>query len=667
VHPTTDAKQFTSAPSTAQAVNLPRRPGALDLLVLAVWCGLAAGLLEVGARVLCRAINPLHRLYFMSRHFVWLTPLVNLSLFLCLGLCMAALTKVWPRVGGWVGPRLICTMAILPMLMVAGPRVFPEAWFILALGIASRLVPLFERRPDFVRRRLVQTLPVFLGVVLILAGTVFGGDWLKARREAARDQPPAGSPNVLLIVLDTVRADHLSLYGYERPTTPTLERLAKHGVRFDAARATAPWTLMSHASFFTGRWPHELDVEWLTPLRKNFPMLAEYLAAHGYATAGFVSNVEYCSYDTGLDRGFTYYEDYLLEKLSPLRTSVMVEEALNDLVFLGLRHDTGVLRAVDEYVRPLFQYAIRRDAESINRGFLSWLDRRPDSKRPFFVFLNYLDAHTPYKVPRNANHRFGRRPLTLLELRIIYGEWTKIDKRPLPRHYLTLARNCYDSCLAYLDEEIGRLCDDLERRGVLGNTWVVITSDHGEGLGEHDLFEHGESLYSTEIHVPLLLVPPFGTTAERVVRETVSLRDLPATVIDLAGLGKNSPFPGRSLSFLWGGSRARSVDDMDDVISELPSPNPSDPSHGWSPARRGALVSLAEGDLVYIRNEVDGSEELYDERDDPRELINRSRGDRMGPVLRRFRERVARIKKGTHGSDVEPSPHVTGSPESVRP
>ena len=133
--------------------------------------------------------------------------------------------------------------------------------------------------------------------------------------------PPANSPNVLLIVLDTVRADHLSLYGYERPTTPNLERLAKRGIRFDNARATAPWTLPSHASMFTGHWPHELGAKWMTPLRGNLPTLAEYLGAHGYATAGFVANVVYCSQETGLARGFTHYEDYVLEKLAPLRTS----------------------------------------------------------------------------------------------------------------------------------------------------------------------------------------------------------------------------------------------------------------------------------------------------------------------------------------------------------
>ena len=164
-----------------------------------------------------------------------------------------------------------------------------------------------------------------LGLVILLASYLFLGDRLGLAREAGRPLPPANSPNVLLIVLDTVRADHLSLYGYERPTTPNLEQLGKRGIRFDKARATAPWTLPSHASMFTGRWPHELGEKWMTPLRGNFPTLAEYLGDRGYATAGFVANVGYCSQETGLARGFTHYEDYVLEKLAPLRTSGLVE------------------------------------------------------------------------------------------------------------------------------------------------------------------------------------------------------------------------------------------------------------------------------------------------------------------------------------------------------
>ncbi len=275
---------------------------------------------------------------------------------------------------------------------------------------------------------------------------------------------------------------------------------------------------MSHASFFSGRWPHDLDIKWQTPLHKNVPMLAEYLADHGYATAGLVSNAVHCSYDTGLDRGFTHYEDYVLDKPNILRTAVLVEEIRKTvlfLVFLGLRPDSALLHLGKDYLEPLSDILVRRDAESINGGFLAWLDHRRDPARPFFVFLNYLDAHTPYKLPAGATHRFGQKPRTRDELRIIYRDWSVIDKLQLPKHYTTLALDCYDNCVAYLDERLGQLFDDLGSRGVLDRTWVIIVGDHGEGLGEHDLYGHGESLYGTEIRVPLLILPPFGDTTER--------------------------------------------------------------------------------------------------------------------------------------------------------
>ena len=156
------------------------------------------------------------------------------------------------------------------------------------------------------------------------------------------------------------------------------------------------------------------------------------------------------------------------------------------------------------------------------------------------MFLNYLDAHVPYKLPPGATYRFGKKPQTREEIRVVYDDWSKIDKLQLQPQYRTLGLDSYDNCLAYLDERLGQLLDDLGSRGALENTWVVVVGDHGEGLGEHDLFEHGESLFSTEIHVPLLIIPPAGGQKATVVPDTVSLRDLPATVVDLVGLGHRS-------------------------------------------------------------------------------------------------------------------------------
>lgn len=534
------------------------------------------------------------------------------------------------------------------MLMVAGPRIYPQAWLVLSVGIASRLAPLLERDANGWRRSLLMSLPGLVGSVVVLAGFIVGGDWLKQWREAGRPLPAADSPNVLLIVLDTVRADHLSLYGYERATSPALDRLAKRGIRFDEARATAPWTLPSHASMFTGRWPHELGLKWATPLGGNAATLAEYLGSHGYATAGFVANTLYCSYDTGLDRGFTHYEDYVLERLSPFRTARLVDLTLNTVaevdVMLSERWGAVPLRPLQEPVLRRLLAGDRKDAGSINREFVAWLSQRPEPGRPFFAFLNYFDAHSLYLLPPGAVSRLGLKPRTQAEFQI-FERWRDIDKLRLPQHYRTLIRDCYDNCLAYLDERLGELFDELHRRGVLDRTAVIVTSDHGEGLGEHDLFDHGESLYRTEVRVPLLIVLPSRSLFQGVVSETVSLRDLPATIVELAGLGAGSPFPGRSLARLWPGSSPGVVSGAGDgVISELGNPNPANPNHGRSPASRGSLVSLAEGDFVYIRNEGDGSEELFNERDDPKELSNRARDDAMQPVVRRFRARLNQMR-----------------------
>jgi arylsulfatase A-like enzyme len=195
-----------------------------------------------------------------------------------------------------------------------------------------------------------------------------------------------------------------------------------------------------------------------------------------------------------------------------------------------------------------------------------------------------------------------------------------------------------------LDEQLGELLGELKRRGVLGRTLVIVTSDHGEGMGEHDLFFHGESLYRTEIRVPLVIALP-GQTQSTVVSEPVSLRDLPATIVDLTGHGTAAPFPGRSLARLWRDSRpADPAVAREGAISELARPNPQDPNQGRSPVHRGALVSLAAGDYVYIRNEGDGSEELFNWRDDPNEVDNRARFKAMQAVKERLRAHLNQMR-----------------------
>ena len=191
----------------------------------------------------------------------------------------------------------------------------------------------------------------------------------------------------------------------------------------------------------------------------------------------------------------------------------------------------------------------RKTAADINDDFLDWLSEQEEG-RPFFVFLNYFDAHSPYVVPGGCDRHFGRRAETPAELALLQ-DWENRPKQNVPESEATLASDAYDDCIGYLDSQIGKLMDELKSRGLLDNTLVVITSDHGEELGEHGLFGHGRSLYSQELHVPLVILVPGGSAAGRVVSEPVSLRDLPATFVDLLGYAQDSPFPGKSLARYW--------------------------------------------------------------------------------------------------------------------
>ncbi len=622
-----------------------RRLGPRAVLALSAWFGLLAGLLEVLTKVVCAAVGRGGRLYQMSRHFVWLIPLTNLLVFLVLGVFLALLVWVWPRLGRWLSMRFLAALALLPSLLVAVPEVYASAWFVLAWGIAVWCGPLVDRRAFAFWRLVAYSVPVLAGAVLVLAGWVLGGDWIKQSREAARARPAPGSPNVLLVVLDTVRADHLSVYGYPRKTTPTLELLASEGLRFDAAYATSPWTLPSHAGLFTGRLPHELRAEWTAPLGERFPTLAGYLGSRGYATAGFVANTLYCGYDTGLSDGFTHYEDYNLIQMDAFLMAQLTQRALLGFFelswWVNSHAPSRVMGVLEAFVRTHVFSGKRKDAATINRDFFAWLSTRSEPDRPFFAFLNYFDAHNSYFPPRPTDYRFGRRPTNPMDVAVLEN-WETIDKPSLDEHFKTLALDCYDDCVRYLDEQLYSLFSQLIRQGILDRTLVIVTADHGESFGEHDLFLHGDSVYRPEIHVPLLIMMPGMRRSKGVVSNTVSLRDLPATVVDMLGLEKESPFPGHSLAWTWDDSRAVGRA-PEPAVSELGSANPIDANQGRSPARHGPLTALTTDEYSYIF--CPGSEELYDRRNDPEQRENLAQDDAKRSVLEGFRARINTIAR----------------------
>ena len=257
-----------------------------------------------------------------------------------------------------------------------------------------------------------------------------------------------------------------------------------------------------------------------------------------------------------------------------------------------------------------------------------------------------MDAHSPYIPPAGYDRHFGVKPESRADLKTL-DKWFTLDKETLPARDHRLASDAYDDCIAYLDDQLGRLFAELGRRELLENTLVLITADHGESFGEHNLYCHASSLYDPEIHVPLIALLPGGAEAGRAVAEPVSLRDLAATVADLTGLGGASPFPGRSLARHW--DPATTPGESDPSLAEVDGPAKSTPNLGRSPAFRGPMKALVSGRDVYIRN-GDGVEEVYDLATDPSQTHNLVDSPALLPRLEALRGDLDRMT----GDDTRP-------------
>lgn len=621
------SRRLAPDPSGDRLVPAPR---AVSVVLLSAWTGLLTGLLELVVLLARKTLYSSAALGSLqiNRHYAWMIPTANLLIFTAVGLVLGLLERIGPRA---VRPHVRLVLVWLGFLTVflGVQRLHPGACVVLALGATKLVRRLRPPSPRWGRRLVPISLAVMAGIVLGLGALAYHREALAEGRALARlPERPAGAKNVLLIVLDTVRADHLGMYGYGRDTSPRLDRLARQGVRFERARATAPWTLPAHASMFTGEWPHRLFAGPHQPMNSRVPTLAGFLRDRGYQTAGFVANNYFCNSWFGLNRGFIHYEDHfdgdqVISPASILRCSE-----------LGKRLLAGLGRQGSGYVP-------RKDAARINGDFLRWLSQRR-SDRPFFAFLNYIDAHDPYLVPAGFTRHFGVAPDGPKDLAVLL-DWQRSDKSRLSSRDISLAQDAYDDCIASLDERLGQLFDALEQQGVLRDTLVIVTADHGEELGEHGLYGHAMSLYRPEIHVPLLLVGPSVPHGKQVDRP-VGLRDLPATVLDLLGWGPSSPFPGRPLARFWTASPGDERPDAAPILSETTVEHVARNARSQVPAQRGTMRALAEGTYTYIRN-GDGSEELYDLDRDPDESANLAGQPGSRPVVERFRRRLERVLK----------------------
>jgi arylsulfatase A-like enzyme len=400
--------------------------------------------------------------------------------------------------------------------------------------------------------------------------------------EASRAVP---RPHVFLLNVDMLRADHLGVHGYPRATTPELDRLAERGVWFSAARAHAPWTYPSVVSLLSGLHPSshgagyskEGDQYVTTVVPEELDTMARVFDRAGYATAGFVTN-PLLKRASGLDRGFDVYRDEFVREWKRQGGS-WAEDTMR--------------------------------AENVHEALLEWLDQDVDGPR--FAYVHYIDVHGPYLDPKPFG---GGREVdpALAEQARLTGE---------PRD---VAIDVYDGELAHLDGLIGALVRELDRRGILDDSIVIVTSDHGEEFGDHGGHGHGHTLYDELLRVPLIFVRTDAFPYTGRVDAIVGQVDLLPTLCDLAGLPLPPGRPGRTLRPLVeraaGADSRPLVAEMDNRGRPAWNSKPGDPEVAYALVLPPATKYVVG--TVPSRKQPGGTtqEQLFDLRADPGETKN---------------------------------------------
>lgn len=471
-------------------------------------------------------------------------------------------------------------------------------------------------------------------------------------------------PNIILIVMDTVRVDHLSSYGYHLKTSPNIDKIAEQGVLFENAFSTATWSPPAHASIFTGKYPsyHKTLGTNLYLARDNVT-IAEILKANGYSTMG-ITNCALLGAGTGFERGFQKFVEpsgYVsLELRKRARTLSIILDPL--------------IHAPKDFARTL---VFGPDGNNIrtNEIIKGFIKTRQVSGKPFFLFVNYFNCHAPYDPPRPFKEKFcdgftePRLYITeLLWEKLLGKEREKIVNRNLDMTRLKyiasvnaearfafiagglqiseeeweVIRSWYDGEIAYLDHCIGEITNFLCNEGLFENTLIIITADHGENFGEHGLAGHNFALYDSLLHVPLIMSCPSLIPKRKRLAQIVSIIDIFPTVLSLCNLDVKYDVQGKRLDPF----EEREIHDF--VCAEC---GATERTHGINSKIDKKLEEIEiEKGCKCIRNSTykyilrRSTEELYDIRDDPREQTNiATRCPEMTRHLRRKLEQIVDI------------------------
>jgi len=612
------------------------RPTASALFFLFAGVGLITGVLEGASLYLLQASRwsgETIDYLLVPRRILYVSPLVDLVLFVALGFLAAGVCRVSRgRVSGRLILFLLFMLAVFDALSMALDRFMDVPYIaILSAGISTALMRGCWRHRD----RLAAAARKFFWVLVPAVAVLFL--FLRfSRLEAAEDavaelgRPPAGAPNVLLIVMDTVRADHLSALGYSRTTTPNLDGLAAQGVLFERAISTSSWTLPAHASLLTGRFPFEHGAERRT-YDGRFATLPEAFQERGYRTGAFSGNAYYFASTNGFGRGFLRFDGVFSTALDVLARTLYGRS------FMMLYEEA-----------PHSDLPGRKHADLVNAQFLGWV--RKDSSRPFFAVLNYFDAHDPYLPPAPFRGKFAGSQ----DVGGMLNSWGERETLEHPADVKT-EEEAYDGGIAYMDDRIGRLLASLKQSGLANNLLLVVVSDHGEFFGEHGLYLHKNALYLEGIHVPLLMVWPGHLPAGVRVAPPVSIARLPATLMSLVPGSDAVKFPSAPLEPLWSGTPSADPEPL--ILSELVANSP--PPTGGPPLRTESLLS-PRWHLIYTQGQ---KPLLFDWSRDPREqqnLAGTAQGrEVVAAMMRCMQDHFALIRQpdcGLSAAELNPPP-----------
>jgi arylsulfatase A-like enzyme len=447
-------------------------------------------------------------------------------------------------------------------------------------------------------------------------------------------------PNIVLVLIDTLRADRLSCYGHARRTSPCIDSIADEGALYERAISAAAWTPPSHASIFTGAYPsrHGVDLSHLI-LDSGLDPLPEILRRHGYRTFGVSSNY-WLSRETRFDRGFDHFvhswqlvqtagTNHPLKRQQRKQTVGLAADGSPETRSLARRFGESANWAYERATKELRQRLAAYDdgAWRVNLQVKRWAAGWKRAAEPFFAFVHYMEPHIRYAAP--GRYRTMHVPGDVSQERVDrvnQDPWRYLTGRTeMSTEDFAVLGGLYDGEVSYVDQRVGQLYTLLEEQGLLRDTVFIVTSDHGENLGDHGLMSHAYCLYDTLLHVPLIIrYPAAFAPARRIARQVQNL-DLFPTILELARLDDPrawSQVQGESL--LAGESAAvRSRP----IVSEYPEPEPSlslltSRYPGFDGTRYDrALRSIRTGDYKYIWAS-DGRDELYDLAADPHEARN---------------------------------------------